>query len=59
MSGHSNKTVVLTIRLPRETLETLQRRADKNGVTLREYLQTRIVYDIRRKHRAGKEIQLL
>ncbi len=56
MSGRSRKTILLTLRIPKDTFGILKRRARRNNITVYEYLTTRIVYDTHRKHIAGHEI---
>lgn len=56
MKGISQKTSIITLRLPNDVLEMIARRARKNNVSAYEYLRERVIYDVRRTHRKGKEI---
>ena len=53
MSGTSSKTTLITLRLPREVVCTLERRINgrqSHWWSVREYLQERIIYDTERLH---------
>ena len=53
MLGKSNKTTIITIRLPNEVVYTLRRRIDgrrSRWASIGDYLKERIIYDIERKH---------
>lgn len=55
--GKSTKTKVVGFRLPNDVYEVLQRRVNgKNSHwgSVAEYLQERIIYDVRRPHTKGK-----
>lgn len=60
-SGTSSKTVVVGFRLPRDVFDVLQRRVDGQRThwqSVGEYLQERIIYDVRRQHRKGKSSEI-
>lgn len=51
--GVSNRTRVISLRLPVEVLSVIERRLEKrvaNPQTISKYLRNRIVYDTLRKH---------
>jgi len=53
VSGKSNKTTVVAIRLPNDVVFTLRRRINGNRSrwsTVGEYLKERIIYDTERRH---------
>ena len=55
--GKSEKTIVVGFRLPRDVYAILDRRVKgRKGHwgSVAEYLQERIIYDIRREHVKGK-----
>ncbi len=60
-SGKSSKTVVVGFRLPLDVYEVLQRRVNGRAThwgSVAEYLQERIIYDVRRVHTKGKSSQI-
>lgn len=46
----SKTTKVLALRLLNEVVDTLERRARKQGISLHEYTRRRLSYDTLRKH---------
>ncbi len=55
--GKSSKTVVVGFRLPKDVFDVLQRRVNGRAThwgSVAEYLQERIIYDVRREHVKGK-----
>lgn len=49
--GKREKTKLVTVRLPLDVYEKLER----NHSSVGEYLRKRITYDVRRKHGANKK----
>lgn len=58
MKGISRKTGIITLRLPNDVIETIVRRARKNNISAYEYLRDRVIYDFRRRHNKGREIEI-
>ena len=57
MSGTSNKSTIVTIRLPNEVVYTLRRRIDgkrSKWESVGEYIKERLIYDIMRSHGGNK-----
>lgn len=55
--GKSSKTRVVGFRLPLDVYEALERRVngkDTRWGSVGEYLQERVIYDVRRPHAKGK-----
>jgi len=56
MSGKSQTSTVVSIRLPNEVLFTLKRRINgrrSRWASVGEYLKDRIIYDVKRSHDKG------
>ena len=47
----SGTTSPIALRLPKDVFVTLQRRADRQGIKVSEYLKQRVIYDTRRAHK--------
>jgi len=59
MSGTSTKSTVVSIRLPNEVVSTLSRRINgrrSRWVSIGEYLQERVIYDVERSHNRKREV---
>lgn len=58
MPGASSKTTLVTLRLPNDVVEIIQRRVGGTGYppgTVRSYLEKRVIFDVRRKHKKREE----
>ena len=53
----SKKSKVISIRLPNEIIEKVQKRIDRRSglVNMSTYLRERIIYDVSRKHKGRKK----
>jgi Arc/MetJ-type ribon-helix-helix transcriptional regulator len=55
MPGKSKSSRIVSVRLPNEVIEVLQRRVKENRFTgIPSYLRDRITYDTLRRHGKGK-----